>query len=175
MKLTLTTFIILVCTGIFVFFYDRMGGFAPIEPSVVPCSDITLVGKLYRGTPQDKGLSETFKEVEDYKKGKCGSNLYTMYEIEPAGKLDTLQLFVGLEGQMNDPIPAGWISKAVSCKEAVSVQLTSHRMVMPSPRKVRDAILDFAEKYQLRVEEPFIEKLINERNVEILAPIGSTN
>lgn len=175
MKLGLITVIILMIFGILVYFYARLGGFNPIETSMVSCHDFTLIGITYRGTPQDSGLPETFKEVEKYKKRKDREGLFTVYEVEPAGKLDTLQLFVGLEMLENDTIPENWVTLTVSCDQAIKANVSSHRLVMPSPKKVKKNIENFAKNNHLDLDGPFIEKLIDARNVEIMAPIHSTN
>jgi hypothetical protein len=132
------------------------------------------MGKMYRGTPQDRGLPETFREVEDFKKEFGKQHLFTIYEVEPAGKLDTLQLFVGVERQEMDQIPENWTTVTISCERAILASVSSHRLVMPSPKKVKDNISKFASNNHLDVEGPYLEKLIDERNVEILVPIRST-
>ncbi len=175
MKLVITTVIIVLIAGILVYFYARLGGFNPIETSLVTCTDFKLMGKMYRGTPQDSNLPETFKEVEGYKKEKGKGELFTIYDTEPAGKLDTLQLFVGLEHQKGDPIPQDWITVTIPCDQAVLASVSSHRLVMPSPKKVKTNIVNFAKNNHFDLEGDFIEKLINDRNVEILAPVQPTN
>src|SRR5690554_1137756 len=86
---------IILLTGVGV--YYLLGGFKDIEFHVEERENIELVGLTYRGTPQDDEIGETFLQVHQLIAKYPETRLHTLYEIEPAGKRDTLEVFVGIE------------------------------------------------------------------------------
>jgi len=78
------------------FLFDYLGGNRPVELSLVAKSPDTLTGKTFRGTPLDKGLEAVFQTIQGTQKLHPGTSLHTIYYVEPAGKLDTLEVFAGI-------------------------------------------------------------------------------
>src|SRR5690606_13839729 len=74
----------------------KLGGFNHIQLYLEEQQNIKLLGLRYRGTPQDPGMTGTFREIEKLLGNYPDSRLHTLYFVEPAGKLDTLEVFVGL-------------------------------------------------------------------------------
>src|SRR5690606_7994324 len=77
--------------------YVILGGFNRINIAIENRKNIHLLGLTYRGTPQDDGMVETFRRIESLVREFPEANIHTIYFTEPAGKLDTLQVFVGIE------------------------------------------------------------------------------
>ena len=76
--------------------FDQLGGNRPVELSLEAKSPDTLSGQTFRGTPQDKGMEQLFQKIQSTQKLHPGTKLHTIYYTEPAGKLDTLEVFAGI-------------------------------------------------------------------------------
>lgn len=149
--------------------YYLLGGFVPLELEVAPCKDFQLTGLYYQGTPQDDALGESFREVERLISSHPGSVLHTIYEVEPAGKLDTMRVFVGA----NLPVHEGRFEQvSVPCGQAVVASISAHRFVMPSPLNVKAQIQSFADEQGLKLSGVFIDRLQGASDVSVWAPLA---
>lgn len=159
--------VILLLLGI----YWRLGGFNPVQIFVNEQEDLKLLGITYRGTPQDPGMSATFQKVEEVINRYTGSHLHTIYYTEPAGKLDTLEVFVGVEFAEEIIEKENLEVKEISCSQVVVAELQAHRLVMPNPETVKQQIEDFAKERHIPLRGIFVDKIINNNRVDVIAPI----
>lgn len=150
-------------------FYYLLGGFNEMEINVVPADDIHLIGYEYRGTPQDENLEKTFQKVEDLLEAHPDNRLNTIYYVEPAGKLDTMTVFVGTE--YNENMAGDLEEKIIICRQAIVASLRSHRFVMPGPDKVKRMIEDYAKENGLETQGIYIDRIIGSDHVDVLAPL----
>jgi hypothetical protein len=145
-----------------------LGGNNPIEITLVEQGPETLAGKTFIGVPQDKKLEETFNSIETQQSHHPGSKIHTIYYIEPAGKLDTMKVFVGL----NIPFAPGELeSKTFEEKQYLLAKIKASKWVMPGPNKVKTKLEEFAEENKLQLSGIFIDKIISETEVQVIAPI----
>ncbi|TDQ14949.1 hypothetical protein DFQ04_2830 [Algoriphagus boseongensis] len=150
------------------YFFNQLGGNTPIEMILIESSPETMAGKTFIGIPQDPKLEETFKSIESLKTLNPGTKIHTIYYIEPAGKLDTMNVFVGL----NLPFATGDLEgKTFSEKKYIQATITANKWVMPSPAKVKAQIEEFAKKNQVELSGIFIDKIISESEVQVIAPV----
>lgn len=162
-------FLVLLTVGTLAYFvFDRLGGNNPIMVELVDKSPPTLAGKTYRGTPQDKKLGETFQYIESLISLNPGRKIHTIYFQEPGGKLDTMEVFIGLDLPF---APVELESKAFSESSYVLATLKASRWVMPGPEKVKAKIEDFAKEKNLNLTGIFIDKIISDEEVQVIAPI----
>ncbi|EAZ80268.1 hypothetical protein [Algoriphagus machipongonensis] len=163
---------LILLTGIGYWGFNRLGGNAPIDIQVIDQSPPTLVGLNYRGTPQDPKLEEAFNSVETEMDLHPGSKLHTIYYSEPAGKLDTMEVFVGID----QPLPVQNF-ETMSFKESKYLLATikSSKWVMPNPTTVQKKLKEFAQNHQLELTGIFIDKIISETEVQVIAPIKADN
>jgi len=167
-KLLVFGVIAVLAFGIGYYFFVQLGGNNPIEVTLIDQSPETLAGKTFRGIPQDKKLEETFRSIETQQSLNPGSKIHTIYYIEPAGKLDTMEVFVGL----NLPFASGDLeSKSFSEKKYLLAKVTANKWVMPGPNKVKAKLEEFAQKNRLVLSGIFIDKIISESEVHVIAPI----
>ncbi|HSF53330.1 MAG TPA: hypothetical protein VLA71_06235 [Algoriphagus sp.] len=150
------------------FAFDRLGGNNPILIELVDKNPPTLAGKTYKGTPQDKKLGETFQYIQSLLPLNPGKKIHTIYYQEPAGKLDTMEVFVGLDLPF---APVDLESRAFSESSYIMATIKASRWVMPSPDNVKSKIEDFAKEKNLTLTGVFIDKIISENEVQVLAPI----
>lgn len=150
-------------------FYYLLGGFSEIEISVVPANDIHLIGYEYRGTPQDENLERTFQKVEDLLKAHPDNRLNTIYYVEPAGKLDTMTVFVGTE--YNENMAGDLDEKIITCSQAIVASMRSHRFVMPGPDRVKRQIEEYARENGLETQGIYIDRIIGADHVDVIAPL----
>lgn len=146
--------------------YLYLGGWKKTEFDLIPCQPTVLAGLEFRGTPGDEHLGQVFQEVTTF---RADAPLHTIYYVEPAGKRDTLHVFVGIEA--TEGVPEEWIQKRVECKEAIKASLKMHQWVMPSPDKTKQRMIEFASSKGRSVEGIFIDKIIDRDRVEVWAPL----
>ncbi|MFC4873112.1 hypothetical protein [Negadavirga shengliensis] len=169
MKRTGILLAIVVFGGLMLLIYGFMGGFKEVEISLENCTTIRLMGVDYHGTPQDKALGAAFRKVEAA--GSEDNPLHTVYFVEPAGKRDTLHVFVGVEanGALNDK--SEWDTISFSCNQAVLATIEAHRLVMPGPENVKEKMAVFARENGVELQGIYIDKIIASDKVEIWAPV----
>ena len=158
--------LVLVAAGIFLF--NLLGGNNPIEIQVLENHPITLAGKTFEGTPQDKRLTETFKSIEDLHTLHPGTRIHTVYYKEPSGKLDTLRVFVGLDLPF---APEGLETLAFEQRNHLLAKITGSKWVMPGPEKVKNQLMDYAASNGMELSGVFIDKIVSESEVNVIAPI----
>lgn len=169
MKKKLLIFGILFLISIGLIGFYQLGGFNPIEIKVQTL-DFTLNGTYYRGTPQDKRLAQAFKQIQEVQETNPEARLHTIYLVEPAGKLDTMEVYVGI----NAEIPAflgAWDRLVFQEKQFVVASIQANRFVMPGPERVKKKVQQFAHENSLQLEGIFIDKIIGPDHVQVMAPI----
>ncbi|GMQ25211.1 hypothetical protein Aoki45_18930 [Algoriphagus sp. oki45] len=167
-KITFLGIILLVLAigGYFVF--DQLGGNTPIEIELVEKRPDTLAGKTFRGTPQDPKLRENFQEIEQAQALNPGTKIHTIYYVEPAGKLDMMEVFVGI----NLPFASGDLERKTFEEDRyLLAKIRGSKWVMPGPEKVKAQLQDFASKYGWTLSGVYIDKIISESEVQVIAPI----
>mgnify|MGYP005748072285 CR=1 FL=1 len=150
------------------YFFIKIGGSPEIQITLVDKSPETLAGKTYTGTPQDPKLGETFKQIETLQSLNPGSKIHTIYYIEPAGKLDTMKVFVGID--LRFP-PADMEALSFSEEKYILAKIQGSRWVMPSPEKIKEEIQAYAQSNQLALTGVFIDKIISGSEVQVIAPV----
>jgi hypothetical protein len=171
MKKTSIAIIIVLLLFTLPFVYWRLGGFNPIQVSIQDQSDMKLLGLIYRGTPQDPGMLGTFQRIEELTNRYPQSRLHTLYDIEPAGKLDTLEVFVGVEFLEEINEQEELTVREIRCSQIIVAEIEAHRLVMPSPEKVKSQIESFAASRNISTQGLYVDKLIDDRRVEVIAPV----
>jgi hypothetical protein len=148
--------------------YDQLGGNRPVELSLEAKSPDTLSGQTYRGTPQDKGMEQLFQKIQSTQKLHPGAKLHTIYYTEPAGKLDTLEVFAGI----NLPFGAPDLElKKFSETRYILAKVTGSKWVMASPENIKEKIQDYAKTNNLTLSGYFIDKIVGETEVHVIAPV----
>jgi hypothetical protein len=159
--------VILIGVGFYVF--DDLGGFNPIELEVREISKIELTGIYYKGTPTNEKLGESFRTIENIQKNNPGSTIYTIYYIEPAGKRDTLEVFIGVEASFVMETK-GYTKKTVPAGQAIIATIQRHPLVMPSPGSVKTEIETYAVNNALPQPTLFIDRIVGPTEVQVIAP-----
>jgi hypothetical protein len=148
--------------------YDQLGGNRPVELSLEAKSPDALSGQTFRGTPVDKGLEQLFQKIQSTQKLHPGTSLHTIYFVEPAGKLDTLEVFAGIN------LPFGTQDlevKNFSETRYILAKVTGSKWVMASPETIKEKIQEFAEANKLTLSGYFIDKIVSETEVHVIAPV----
>jgi hypothetical protein len=148
--------------------FDYLGGNRPVELSLEAKSPDTLSGKTFRGTPVDKGIEQLFQQIQSTQKLHPGAKLHTIYYTEPAGKLDTLEVFAGI----NLPFGAPDLElKEFSESHYILAKVTGSKWVMASPETIKEKIQEFAKANNLNLSGYFIDKIVSETEVHVIAPV----
>ena len=169
MKKLLIAAIVLLILGLGGYLiYDQLGGNRPVELSLETKSPDALSGQTFRGTPVDKGLEQLFQKIQSTQKLNPGAKLHTIYYIEPAGKLDTLEVFAGI----NLPFGAPDLElKEFSESRYILAKVTGSKWVMPGPETIKEKIQDYAKANKLTLSGYFIDKIVSETEVHVIAPV----
>ena len=148
--------------------YDQLGGNSPISLSLVTTPPETLAGRTFRGTPIDKGLEQAFRSIESLQSLHPGTSVHTLYYTEPAGKLDTMEVFVGI----NLPFGAPEM-ESIKFTETryILAKVKSNKWVMPGPTTIKEKIQDYAEANKLSLSGYYIDKIVSETEVHVIAPL----
>lgn len=158
---------ILVAALTFTFY--KMGGFREIELEVVENPSIELSGLRFVGIPQDKRLRESFAQMEQVLQKHPEARLHTIYFREPAGKLDTMEVFVGIEKKWLTEEQTGFEDLNLSAPQAAVARIYRHRFVMPNPETVKASLQDFAKANKLPEPTLFIDQIISPQEVRVIA------
>ena len=151
--------------------YWQLGGFNKIRFSIKEKRNIKLLGLTYRGTPQDEQLGITFQTIEKLLKKHPEATLHTIYYTEPAGKLDTLEAFVGVEySGLFEPKDSLEIVE-ISCTQVIEADIQAHKLVMPSPNRVKGELETFAMDNGLTTQGIYVDKIIDKGHVKVLVPL----
>lgn len=168
-KIILATIAFLVILAIGGYWgFVKLGGNAPINIQLIGDKPASLAGVTYRGTPGNKELGEIFEKMETQKGLNPGSFLHTIYEIEPAGKLDTMVVFVGI----NQVLPIeGFEFRSFENESYLLAKIKSNKWVMPSPDTVKEKLEAFAKNNQVELSGTYIDKIISQEEIQVIAPI----
>ncbi|AGA77990.1 hypothetical protein [Echinicola vietnamensis] len=169
MKKTLIVVGILAALGFSIFAY--LGGFKDYPIAVKQQENLRLYGLTYKGTPQDEGLKNTFKTVEAAMKDAPEAILHTIYYVEPAGKLDTMSVFVGLD-QVKGTTKPTWEEQVITAEQFLVADLHYHKLVMPRPETIKSDLQDYAETHEIKLQGIFIDRLLQPDHVQVWAPIA---
>ncbi len=169
MKKIIGIALFLVALGIGAYLtFDYLGGNRPVELSLEAKSPDTLTGQTFRGIPVNKGLEQLFEKIQSTQKMHPGAKLHTIYYTEPAGKLDTLEVFVGIN------LPFGTQDlevKNFSETRYILAKVTGSKWVMPGPETIKEKIQAYAEANKLTLSGYYIDKIVSETEVHVIAPV----
>ncbi|EOZ99125.1 hypothetical protein A33Q_0728 [Indibacter alkaliphilus LW1] len=143
------------------------GGFEEIEISSEDLGQIELVGVHYKGTPQNPELKASFEKMEQFANANPEAFLNTIYYIEPAGKLDTMEVFVGVEKQWIENVD-GLDSKSFDGSDAIIASIQGHRFVMPGPKKVQKKIEAYALENNKETPDLYIDQIFSPSKVRVI-------
>jgi len=167
-KIGVGIIVLMAIFSIIYFVYDRLGGNNPIEIELIESSPSPLAGKYFKGQPQDEDLANTFKSIETLLSLNPGKKIHTIYYQEPRGKLDTLEVFVGLDLPF---APADLESVTFTESKYLLATIKANKWVMPGPNKVKEKLEAMARERNFTLSGIFIDKIISESEVQVIAPI----
>lgn len=149
--------------------FDRLGGNNPIEIELVNATPPTLAGKHFKGQPQDEALGKTFRDIETLLSLNPGKKIHTIYYQEPGGKLDTMEVFVGLDLPF---APAELTTVSFEETKYLKATVRGNSWVMPGPNKVKAKLTEAAKAQNLQLSGTFIDRIVNENEVQVIAPVN---
>jgi hypothetical protein len=165
-------FLLLALAGVlFLVLYNNLGGFNEIVIEQEELKEIKLIGKYFRGTPIDASLGKTFIDVQNQANEQTGGVFYTLYYKEPAGKTDTLHVFVGIEASNLSSFAtnSNWDSLVFPKSTALIATLEAHPLVMPDPNKVKNKIKAYVKNNGLKAPMYFLDKIESKNRVKVIA------
>jgi hypothetical protein len=174
MKKTAIGIILVFTIGLGLFLFYSLGGFNEIEVERENLGSIELTGIHFRGTPMEESLKDAFFTIEDLLTESDDAKLHTIYYLEPAGKRDTLEVFVGIESKwINNQ--ANLISVEFDGSQAIVAHIKAHRFVMPGPEKVKEKIRNFAKTNQMEQPDLFIDQIVGPNQIRVIGIKNNSN
>ncbi|MFC3415736.1 hypothetical protein [Algoriphagus hitonicola] len=167
-RLLIISLILIFVVGMGFWLFDQMGGNNPIEISLVEKRPEPLSGIYFVGVPGDERLAKAFETIEAQKSLHPGTALHTIYEIEPAGKLDTMRVFIGINALISADLME---YRQFESSRFLLAKVNGSKWVMPGPNTVKEKIISFADSANLKLSEIYIDKIISEREVHVIALI----
>jgi len=156
--------LVVIAYAIFV----SLGGNNPIVIQKIEFTPPSLAGITYEGTPQDERLGKSFDRIETILSINPGKKLHTIYEVEPAGKLDTMRVFIGFDQSFKiDSLEF----KQFKESSFLIASIEANRWVMPGPNRVKEEIEAFANEKNLVLSGVFIDKILSDSKVQVIAPL----
>jgi len=168
MKKTAIGIILMFVLGASLYLFYTLGGFNEIQVSKKDFGTIELAGIQYKGTPQNESLRQSFMEMERLQKSNEGAVIHTIYQVEPGGKLDTMEVFIGIEKKFLLTAEEDKAILSLDASNAVVAEIKANRWVMPGPKKVKTKIRDFAKKEQLPEPNLFIDQILGPESVRVI-------
>ncbi|WP_332913664.1 hypothetical protein [Algoriphagus boritolerans] len=148
--------------------YDRLGGNNPVGIELIEAQPPTLSGKTFKGQPQNPELGKTFQSIETLLSLHPGKKIHTIYFQEPGGKLDTLEVFVGLDLPF---APSDLETMAFSESRYLLATIQGNKWVMPSPNSIKELLQKEAQSKNLELSGIFIDRITSESEVQVIAPV----
>jgi hypothetical protein len=167
MKKTAIGVILVFIFALGLFFFYSLGGFNDIEIERENLGQIELSGIHFLGTPVDESLKEAFRTIETLTKETEGAKLHTIYYLEPMGKRDTMEVFVGLESQWSKN-QESFVSLKLNGSSAIVAHIKAHRIVMPGPEKVKNKIREFAKLNALEEPDLFVDQIVDSNRIRVI-------
>ncbi len=116
-------------------------------------------------------MGETFRKIESLIKNYPEANLNTIYYSEPAGKLDTLQVFVGFEYKDQWDTLKNLEIKIIPCSRVIVAKIQAHRLVMAGPKRVKEELERFAKENNVATLGVYVDRIMDNDYVEVIAPL----
>jgi hypothetical protein len=167
MKKTAIGVMLIFAFSLGLFLYYTAGGFNEIEVERKNLGVIKLSGIHFRGTPLDESLKDAFIAIESLCKESEEAILHTVYYVEPAGKRDTLEVFVGIESKWNLN-QEGLSTVEFDGSSAVVATIRAHRFVMPGPESVKSKIREFVKANQIDEPDLYIDQIVDSGLVYVI-------
>lgn len=166
MKKLFAGLIVLALIGVGFLVFYKLGGFSDIVVSQSDLGQLELSGIYFVGTPTQTELRDAFSRMEAIKNSQSEPHLYTLYYREPAGKMDTMEVFVGVEKRFvtNDTLQ----TLTLDASEAIVATVQAHRFVMPGPNKVKTEIQEYADFASLPRPVIFVDQIISADEVHVI-------
>jgi len=146
--------------------YAWMGGFSRLNFGLYSSPAIILSGKEFTGRPGQKELESLFYHMRDLAADRDTSLIVVTYP--PADSTGLITQFVGVPGISADTLE----SRRWDGGEFVSVRLTQHLMVTPSPAKITEMASEFAAASGREITGVSIEIYARDRDTQVLFPLA---
>ncbi|HAA10658.1 MAG TPA: hypothetical protein DCE41_02770 [Cytophagales bacterium] len=155
--------------------YTWLGGWRKVEFSTMDASEpYTIVGYPFEGDYDDPQLGRNFREMREYKEnGTLRGDFAVAYWLHPEDYDGQVNQMIGIlfpESEVPESLPQGLKVKTLPGTRWAKATLTNHVTVMPSPKKVRERLHEYAGQEGLTLDTISIEKYYSDWHLEILQP-----
>ena len=148
--------------------YAYLGGFRPVEITVIEKPEYTLTGRYYEGSYDADSLARLFFEAKNNLKDNDKSGTLTIAHLsEPAA--DTVKSFIGILLKESDDYPPldGFEKKVIAGGTVLRATINAHHLVMPTRTTVDERMQEFAKEKKLSLAPVVIEQYISDEELII--------
>ncbi|MEL6537877.1 MAG: GyrI-like domain-containing protein [Bacteroidota bacterium] len=155
--------------------YSWLGGWRKVAYTTVSATEpYALVGYFFEGDYDDPQLGRNFREIREYKEsGALKGDFAVAYWLHPEDYEGRVQQMIGImypASEVPESLPQGLEVKTLPGSTWAKATLTNHVAVMPSPKKVRERLREYASQESLPLDTLSIEKYYSDWHLEILIP-----
>ena len=165
---------IILIAGLFVLtsllIYYLLGGFRPVEFTVISNISYTIIGKEYVGTNNTRELKELFDGTKQLLESSFSEA--TLIIVNDDNKYDDennqVGYFIGiLVKSVPSSIPEGYAVKEYGPVKVIRARILSHNLVMPKPDNVKRKAAELAESESGGLSSISMEKYPEEGIIEV--------
>ncbi len=141
-------------TGLFAW----LGGFSGTTVTSTNSQDLIIAGKAFKGHTKDQALGNTFRQVAQVLDQKELEGVpANIYYNNPDEASDTISAFIGvLLPDTTQRLPADFELRTVpGGRKVLRAEVNAHYML--APNKLYEALFDYAEKQNLKLEPFYVE------------------
>jgi hypothetical protein len=169
-KKFLVTILVVVAIGVGIYAY--VGGFNSPEITVTTSKTLYVAGKPFNGSVKDKQLGEAFRRAaEVVKKKELAGVPGSIYYNNPDESGDSLKAFIGvLVPDSAVTLPSDYELRVVpGGKKIVHGNIHAHFMI--APKKLYEAIFDYAKEQNLQLENFYVEWFPSDNEAIVEVPL----
>ena len=159
MKKVLSIAIIVLIAGLVINY--KLDGFSKLEATLVTSEEYILYGQYYEGRYNDDELEALIVSTRDWvqsnKVGELAIVNYFNGEDERRGKI---KQFVGviITDDKQQAWPEDFEILEIKANETIEVKVSIRALVMPSPEKIKNIAIDFADNNNKKLQQMSIER-----------------
>jgi len=162
----------LVATLVLLIYYT-LGGFEKPTAEIIEVPGKYLIlGEHFKGSYKSEDIGRLFTKAQSLLENGTVSGDLTIINYGSDDQAEQINQFVGiLVTRVPETIPTGYTTVEIHPSKVIRVKISSHNIVMPKPKKIRDLAAAEAKSYGITLPDNSIEIYKSQRELLIDYPI----
>jgi len=173
MKRPLIVITLIITATLIIWIYYTLGGFEKPQVEIVQSPGKYLfIGEHFKGSYKSEDIGNLFNKARDLLENGTVSGYLTIINYGSDVQAEKISQFVGiLVTQLPETLPIGYTAEEINPSKVVRIRITSHNLVMPKPKKIRELAADKAKTAGTILPDNSIEIYKSPRELLIEYPI----